>query len=836
MKNKIGKNDIAKLMIVTVLFVIMILLLLKNKYLWGSNLDWINQHSVIPEYFRTLFYDTHKLFPNLALNLGSGQNIYNYAYYGLINPVILLSYLFPFISMKYYIMISTLLLVYASIIMFYFFLKSNGFDSKVSFASTLCFMFASPLLFHSHRHIMFINYMPFLIMALFGVDNYFKNNKKSLLTVSVLLIILMSYYYSIPAIICIITYGIYKYISLNKKITFKSFMKDGIKFILPILVGVMLSCVLILPEFYAILDGRMESIVKVSVLELLVPKVHLTYLIYNHYGLGLSGISIIALINLFFSKKKENRFLGIILSLSIIFPLFNYLLNGTMYIDSKALIPFLPLFVFVIAIFINNILNNKINIKYISIITVVVCLFSLPLSDSNLNFMYIDIFLTVLIIYVCSKYKKYYLLSIYLIVSLFLISYTCNSLDSLVLKNDISYKNYDNEKALVDSITSKDSDSYKITTLFDISENSNNIFGNIDMYQNYSYSSIHSVTYNKFYYDVFNNPMQSRNRVFTTASANILFLMFSSDKYLLSDNKQLFGYKKYEKEDNIISYVNEDVLPYMYVSYNSFNKGIFDTISFPYSNEILLNNVVVEDGIDNSFNSSIHEFNVKDVMYNDLIIEKIDETYSFFASKKSIIIANLPDEAKNKIIMIKLDMKLKQSCEIGDQVIRINNISNKLTCEEWKYYNGNTTFTYVLSETNIDKLNISFYEGKYSIGNIKLYYLDYNDIKNINKKVTKVIIDKNKTKGDNIYASVNTIKDGYFVTTIPYQKGFTIFLDGKNITYENVNDGFIGFKISAGNHNIIFTYKSPFKTSGVIISFIGLIVLMMLIIEDYRKK
>ena len=49
---------------------------------FGAKVDWISQHSVIPDYFRKQFYETGKLFPEFAMNLGGGQNIYNYSYYG----------------------------------------------------------------------------------------------------------------------------------------------------------------------------------------------------------------------------------------------------------------------------------------------------------------------------------------------------------------------------------------------------------------------------------------------------------------------------------------------------------------------------------------------------------------------------------------------------------------------------------------------------------------------------------------------------------------------------------------------------------------------------------
>ena len=113
---KFNKRDKIYLLILTIIFILVILYILKDGSLFGSILDWNNQHSVIPDYFRTLFYKTHKLIPNLALNLGSGQNIYNYAYYGFLSPIILISYLLPFISMKVFIQISSIIIVYIRLI------------------------------------------------------------------------------------------------------------------------------------------------------------------------------------------------------------------------------------------------------------------------------------------------------------------------------------------------------------------------------------------------------------------------------------------------------------------------------------------------------------------------------------------------------------------------------------------------------------------------------------------------------------------------------------------------------------------------------------------------
>src|SRR5574344_245960 len=375
---KITKKDKIYIILLTLILIGVVFYLLSSKNLYGSVTDWNSQHSVIPEYFRSLFYETGDLFPDFALNLGSGQNIYNYSYYGFLNPIILFSYLLPFIDMKVYICISSILIVYASAILFYYFLRSKKYSEEVSFLGAVTLMLSSPVIFHSHRHLMFMNYMPFLILALIGVDKYFKNGNKKLLCISTFLIILTSYYYSIPAIFCIVIYGVYNYIKDNDKITFKSFIKDGF--------------ILLVPTFYVIISGRMENVNHTKLLTLLIPKINVIYFNYNPYGVGLTAFSLISLIVLFFDKKKENKFLFYSLASLVVFPIINYILNAGMYIDSKTLIPFLPLFVLVMSSMYNKIFNNNIDIRKM-LYGIVICTIIILIGNSSYtNIFYIDLF------------------------------------------------------------------------------------------------------------------------------------------------------------------------------------------------------------------------------------------------------------------------------------------------------------------------------------------------------------------------------------------------------------------------------------------------------------
>ena len=398
-------------------------------------------------------------------------------------------------------------------------------------------------------------------------------------------------------------------------------------------------------------------------------------------------------------------------------------------------------------------------------------------------------------------------------------------------RKDINSSENVNQEKLIKKIPK----GYDHTTLYNLKlENVNNIYGNLNIYSDYLYSSTGNANYNLFMFDTFEVPMQSRNRLIISANKDLMYLMFSNNRYFIGDNVDITGYKEIDKIGDTKLYENTDVLPFMYVSYNYYNKTDFSKKSFPYNNEILLNNVVVNEKTNNEFKTSIKETFIRqsDIKYMDPSIINNGDRITVKKDNSRMLI-DIPEVARNKILFVSFNLE-PQSCKVGDLLVNINGNTNKLTCREWKYYNGNTTFNYVISGDTSNKVEVTFSKGMYKIDNLKIYYMDYNDIRDINKKVTKVDIDSK------IYASVETEKDGYFVTTLPYDKGFTIKVDNKKIDYEKVNTAYVGFKISKGKHNIVIEYKAPFKIIGLIMSFIGIIVYILFyhnnLIKNIKKK
>ena len=840
--NKFNKKDYINITILTLFVIAIVLILTRGKYISGSTTDWKDQHFLFAEYFRNMFYSTGKLIPEFALNIGGGQNIFNFAYYGLLNPIILVSYLLPFIDMMNYVIISSIIVVIISMILFYKWLKNNQVSTNICFLTTFIFVSASPLLLHSHRHIMFINYMPFLLLGLMGIDRYFRDKKFFLITLSTTLMIFTSYYYSVSGIIVLGIYFIYKYLSLNERFDLKDFCLNLIKFIYFIILGILIAAVLLLPVFSTILSGRNATTKDLNILSLFIPKFDIGYILYNSYGMGLTSIAIISLIGLLFNTKKDKKFLFIILILVLCLPIFLYILNGTLYINAKVLIPFLPLMCYIISFNLKNLFDKEIQLKKIIIASIILIIISYLMNSHRvfLTFLFDSLIVLISIIVYNSKNKKA-LIYIPLVIISILNCLIVNFSDKLYLKTD--YEKYFNSDidSDINKIIKNDKSFYRINNNLSSLSTSNKIYDE-HYYQSSLYSSTYNGHYNNFYVNVFQNEIPYRNSIINGETNNLLYQIYMGEKYIITKNVPNLGYELINDSKDYQIYKNESSLPIGYASNSLLSYSEYEKLSYPYNVDALLNYIIVDEEIENNYESNIEEYDLSNLKSSLEVLnfKNEDNMYHFTLQNNKKITIPL-EEINHKILIISFDMKLSQSCSKGDTYIIVNGIKNKLTCKSWKYHNNNYDFNYVLATPNIEELNIEFSKGEFLIDNIKAYTLDYDKIKDIKQNLDIFNVNYEKTKGNKIIGNINVRNDGYFILKVPFDKGFEIYIDNYKAELENLDAGFIGTKIKSGEHTIEIIYHPPLLLLGKIISIIGIVLFIISIVinnhfELIKKK
>lgn len=819
---------------ITVFFILQYFISTRFGTLVYNFADWESQHYRIPEYFRNLFYTTGDFFPDFGANIGAGQNIYNLSYYGLYNPVILLSYLLPFVPMDIYIQISTGVLVYVSILLFYRWSLSH-FKHYIAEIVTVLFMTASPVIFHTHRHMMFINYMPFLILALIGTERYFAKRKKGLFIISVCLICLMSYFYSIGAIFAIAVYGIYCYIKLNSKIKVKDICKEGLKFASLTVLGVAMAAFLLIPTFLALLNGRGDSSAVITFSSLFIPDFNITKILYSSYSPGVTAITLYGIIYGIIKLKREKRFLSVILILPLFFPLVLFILNGGMYLDGKVLIPMTPLYLFITASFLTDIFDKKKISRCAVIISLIIVLLYVIIKDPPLSVL-TDPLITVTALIMFDKYGKRKLIIIPVLFIAMIACLIAQSNDTLTARNKLKDLEIA-EPAIVHTIETDD-DLYRVNDQSGGLNIANRVIDS-NHYITSIYSSLSNQNYANFYYDEIGNEIRNRSRGQLSNPNNLLFNLYMGNKYIAKENLDMSGYECIYGENNINIYKTDYALPIGYSNTRIMSTQQYEQLEYPYNAEALLNYIIVDKAPDCSFEPVTKEIPFPSFTVtkeNGATLIKENDMIKIDAQEGSALTMKLNESFENKLVFIEFTLIDTNTKDIGDNQIAINGITNKLPYKGWKYDNKNYSFQYTFAQNKLDTLNFNFKKGSYTLTDIKFYTADFEEYVARINDVSPIIFDKEKTIGDTIAGTINVSDNGYVNLSVPYDKGFTVYLDGKATDYEMTDTAFIGFPVSKGEHDILIEYIAPGANVAKLISACAWVAFFIIVTVEYKRK
>ncbi len=102
---------------------------------------------------------------------------------------------------------------------------------------------------------------------------------------------------------------------------------------------------------------------------------------------------------------------------------------------------------------------------------------------------------------------------------------------------------------------------------------------------------------------------------------------------------------------------------------------------------------------------------------------------------------------------------------------------------------------------------------------------------------TQMLVVNNYTS-DTIEGTINVLEDGTLFTSIPYDSGFKVFVDGEEVqTNKIANDGLLSIDLTKGEHNIIFKYTVPGFKLGLCISIVSIIAFIIFIFlnKKYQK-
>lgn len=809
--------------------------------IFGAKVDWLSQHSVLPDYFRQQFYATGKLFPEFAANLGGGQNIYHFAYYGLYSPLILPSYLLPFVKMSDYIMAVSITGLTASVLLFYYWLKSRKTDTGTAFILSLMFLLAGPMIGQYSGQIMFVDYMPFLCLALIGVDRYFEQEKSGLFTVSVFLMIMTSFYFSIGGMLSLVLYGLHRYFEQREgnRVTVRSFLRDGLCFVRSMILAVLMSGFFLVPTALALTGGRSKE-QNISFASFFIPQITVERFAYSIYGIGLTTLVITVLLTGLLYRKVYEKVLTYGCVIVLVIPVFAYLLNGGLYIRDKVFIPFLPLLCYLISIYLEKCRKRELSfiagiVPYI-ITTIFVYIarnqfVSKGIGESIWKVLLAEsiLFLICYVLYCAMKryHKETKEILMLALPSVICLAVTMNTFYQMKPDRYVSRKLYrdvtgeQNRQAIKEALKD-DAGYYRTEQMGSDDENAADLNRIWDVDQNITsiYSSAYNPDYQTFRQKTFGLEEPFRNGMMQSVSKNPVFQRMMGVRYIVSDS-DVPGYTLVKKCGTTGIYQNKDAAPVMYATDRVMTEEEYKKLAFPYNQTAFLEYAVVGEHTESSDQNIM-------TAYAPVSLKMDNNRTTGGAEQKT-----MQQEGKKQILFLRF--RVDNAHPNKDVAVWINGIRNKLSAKDHVYYNENKIFTYAVPlKDGEDNISVTFGKGKYRLRHVQAYLGSLPERSELLYQ-SEIQVDKKQTEDNVIQGTIRVKKDGWFITSIPYDKHFKIYIDGKETEIQKVNTAFLGCKIESGNHELKIIYHAP-GTTGKVLSLIGIAGFVLVLVQEKRKQ
>ena len=122
------------------------------------------------------------------------------------------------------------------------------------------------------------------------------------------------------------------------------------------------------------------------------------------------------------------------------------------------------------------------------------------------------------------------------------------------------------------------------------------------------------------------------------------------------------------------------------------------------------------------------------------------------------------------------------------------------------------------------------------VAKVMVYALNKDLFESVYEKLADepfVITDFSDTE---IKGTVNALDDGVMYLSIPYEKGWRVYVDGEKQEFLELMDAMSGVRVSAGQHEIKLKYIPEGFIAGTCGTAVSFVLFVLLAVLDFRKK
>lgn len=850
MLNLVKNNRLYLLTFIIGIIIISIIYKLNNVAPIGGNsllcVDFYHQYGpMLGELFDRIKEGSNLVYSfNMAMGLPFFRNFLNY----LSSPfnIILLFFNKENIVMSYSIIIGLKAVMSMTFMVYYL---SKKFDTKKLYLIPLGIIYAFSAYFAAYYwNIMWIDGMVFLPLITLGIENIVNKGKWKSYTIILAIMLIANYFIGYMICIYACVYFIFYLLAKNTftlktwKIDITRFFKKCFMFGVSSLIAGLLTAGLLLP--------MAESMSSISATGGSVPTTQyysfeiIDYLKSHFTGVdttvfasdaitspniscGILSVALLLafLLNLDISYKKKICYI-LILSFFIIaffYAPLDYILHAFhVPNDLPYRYSFLYSFILVTICAYSLINIKKIKFPIIALLYLLLMAVLLVMSNSSwegitTNMIYINMILLTLYfmfysgIYFLDRLHNLFYVALIIVASVdVIVSVNYNWDISQVL--DVFYQDYDETKELLQYVEDYDNE------LFYRIENTNMMtFNDPSWYGYYGLTTFSSMAYESMAILQHNLGMPGNeiNSYYYVQSTPVFDLMFDI-KYFIGERND---FTRYENIKTISETANEfkNNVGLMF----GINKDIF---SWDYTNP---NPFAIQ-----------NDFITKSTGVNPPLIEStLLQTEEVYSDDSVIVLKYVYENHRDNMYFYSNDPALNFVL-VGDCLYYKNDNYDTITS-----YSDELYYSYLedYSESKVININSSDDEIVLYVA-YNVYYSNAFYMYEINNDLFEEayeILNQNKVslsefKEKKIKGNISLKENKMVYTSIPYDSGWNVYIDGKKVTTYALGDALLMFESPKGTHEIVLEYEAPYVKVGCFIS--GLTLLGLIVHTLYEKK
>ena len=315
-----------------------------------------------------------------------------------------------------------------------------------------------------------------------------------------------------------------------------------------------------------------------------------------------------------------------------------------------------------------------------------------------------------------------------------------------------------------------------------------------------------------------------------------------------------YGYQKvYEKEAKKRTYSiyeNEYTLPLGYTYSSVMSEAEAEQYSAAEKQELtMLTAIVDENTVKDNSNIGItsaaelpvtaHSLEITDMKLKGVTLDK--DTLTVDGSGSSITFTFKGEPNSETYLALKGDIEApKDAAEhFLKTKVKTDDVNYLYKFRVDAYSTGQEEYLFNLGyhEDGLTTCTLKFLsDGVLKIDDISIYSQSMDTYADRVAALQENVLENVKTEKNTVTGNITVDQDKMLVITLPYQSGWTAWVDGEEVELQQVNYQYMGVNLTAGTHSIRLHYQLPGLKLAFLITGGGLAAFVLIIIFNIIKK